>query len=275
MLGRGVNVVPRTNPFVPIGARPIFLGDSETDGREDDVTKSPPHVFTNILQHSLMPGNLVNPYTLLDTSTVYRSGRSGDSLADTLAHFNGLSLANRTDRSLIFWQESGSQDQDGQRTASEFGDTVDLMLDTVLALNPNAAILTSDAFNFDRGNPHTATEGQGSYQNENFRDWGGQSGGHNAELRLRFARRGKPNQLFIADVDYYIKAYAAAIGKANVYYSVWNETNFAHFKRAGNLMVALTWFKALRYPIRNLNLSGIPTAQVSQAHRDIALSLVA
>lgn len=273
MLGRTVHVVPRANRPVALGGKLGFWGDSETDGRDTDETKSPVHVFTNILQRSLMPGNLVNPYSLLDTTTVYRNGASGRSLADSLAQYNLTS--ERLDRTFVFFQESGSQDWDGQRTPEDYGNTVDSVINAVLGNNPNATLLLSDSFNFDRGNPHTAGAGQGGYTNEAWRDWGGQNSGHNLALRQRVAARGKPNQIFVADVDYYIKAYQAIIGKGNVWFHVANEVNWAHFKAPGNLMVALAWFKALRYPIRSLCLDGIPTSKVSQEYRDVALSLVA
>lgn len=262
MLVRSAQVIPRRLAPVALGALLMWLGDSQTDGRETGYTKSPVHAILAILQRSLFPGNMATPYTLLDSEAVFRSGRSGESLAQTLAVYEAAD--ENADRTFVHFQESGNQNLAGQTTAEAFRATVYAMVNAILLRTPNAIILSETAFNFGRGPAPISPA-------EDYREW---EPTYNNVLREVFASYGKPNQLFIAETDYYIKAVQAIVGASNVWFPRGDANEF-HYKALGNLVVALAYLKALRYPIRNLCLDLIPTSEVSQSYRDIAVGVVA
>jgi hypothetical protein len=244
-----------------IGDKWLFEGDSHNFGYGDrdgtgavvyDPTcKTPAHAFCRIWQTLGLSGP-TNPYsnfsTVNESAAVYQNGFSGRSLLGTLGEYNATT--GRTDRTFVHFQESGSQENDGQRTASEFGDTWDDFVDAIFANTPNAIILTETAFNFRRGPPYNSDPG---------RDWTD----YNVELRARIAARSLPNQIFLCETDRDIKLLETAIGHENVWFHS-GESNPYHYKAVGNLMIALGYFKALRYDdIVLADLADIGTSVVS------------
>ncbi len=258
------------------------LGDSQTGGRWTGAAKSPEHADYRIWQtmraSGKVTGGMATPYnTITSGSNPYVSGRSGESLAEHLAHYNSVSVPTKSVKTWWHFQESGNQDQDGQRSASEFGDTFDDFVTAIRAGSPSARISTEDAFSFDRGNPHTAGGGQGSYTNENYRAWGLSNSGYNAELRTRvaaWAALETPVIIPIAEVVRDIGLLQTAIGKSAVWFCVFNETNFAHFKGPGNLMIALSRYKAHGYHDIDIDdLADISTDDCSLAHKEACLEV--
>lgn len=277
-----LGVFRTSSPPAPLdlGAFWMALGDSQTGGRWTGAAKSPEHAFYRIWQTMRASGKvttgMATPYnTITSGSNPYVSGRSGESLAEHLAHYNGVSSGTKSNRTWIHFQESGNQDQDGQRTASEFGDTFDSKVTALRAGSPNALISTEDAFSFDRGNPHTAGGGQGSYVNENFRAWGESNTGYNAKLRERVAYWATQGVTIpIAEVVRDIGLLQTARGKSAVWFCVYNETNFAHYKGPGNVMIALSRFKAFNYhDIELADLADISTDDCSTADKEACLEV--
>jgi hypothetical protein len=268
----------RSTPALPMemGAFLMALGDSQTGGRWTGAAKSPLHAEYRIWQtmraSGKVTGGMATPYNTIESgSNPYVSGRSGESLAQTHTHYNNVSSGTKNNRTWIHFQESGDQNKDGQATASGFGDTFDAFITAIRAVTPSALISTETAFNFDRGNPHTAGAGQGSYVNENFRDWTT----YNTELRARVAAWAALGVTIpIAETDRDIKLLQTAIGKSAVWFCVYNETNFAHYKGPGNVMIALSMFKALRYHDIDIDdLADISTDDCSLAHKEACLEV--
>ena len=74
------------------------------------------------------------------TPALWAKGVSGQSLSATLSLYNG-----RTEKISATWvhfQESGDQDEAGQRTSAEFGATFESMVRVVRTGSPNALIST-------------------------------------------------------------------------------------------------------------------------------------
>lgn len=238
---------------VALGAKWMSVGDSHNFGYGSTTCQTPYHAFARILQTKGVVGIRGNPYTNIGTSDVYQNGESGRWLADTLTHYNGRS--ERTDRTLVLFQESGNQNNVGQTTAAAFGDTWDDFIDAILANTPSAVIVYETAFSFRRE----------ADEYRNWDDW-------NTELRARIATRALPNQIFLAETERDIELLETAIGYTNVWWQS-NEANPYHFKSVGNLMIALSILKALRYTITLADLADIGTGVVSEVWQQECLDI--
>lgn len=245
----------RSSPPQPmaLGDKWGSWGDSHNFGYGSGTCLTPYHALARIAQTKGIAGIPTNPYTNIRTSDVYQDGLSGRSLQGTLDEYNGQ--GERTDRTLVLFQESGGQNNAGQTTASAFGDTWDDFIDAILANTPNATIVYETAFSFGR-------------EAEDFRDWDP----YNTELRARVAARNLPNQIALAETDRDIKLLQAEIGAGNTWLQS-NESNPYHFKSPGNLMIALSIFKALRYSIVLADLADIGTGVVSSDWQQVCLDI--
>lgn len=248
-----------------LGDRWGAMGDSHNFGYGDmDSTgavvrpatcKTPFHAFTRIWQTKGLPGP-TNPYTNIRTANVYQDGQSGHSLAQTRTRYNAWS--GRTTRTFFALQESGSQGT-GQTTATEFGNTWDSFVDAILTNTPNVILLYETAFSFRR-------------EGEAGRNWTD----YNTELRARIAARNLPNQIFLCESDRDIKLLETAVGFKEVWFQNSDpvEANPYHFKAVGNLMIALSMFKALRYHNITLSdLADIGTGVVSTSWQQACLDI--
>lgn len=252
----------RKNPEAPapplaFGAKMGALGDSHNFGYGSGTCLTPYHALCRIMQTRGIAGP-TNPYTNIRSTDVYQDGVSGRSLAGTRAHYNDWS--GRVDRTFLSLQESGSQGA-GQTTASEFGDTLDLMLDDVFGNTPSIVLVLETAFNFHRG------------VGEEFEAAGREWGPYNTVLRERIAARNLPNQIRICETDRDIKLLEAEIGQSNVWIQPGDENPY-HYKSPGNLMIALGHFKAMGYDdIVLSDLADIGTGVVSEAWQQVCLDI--
>lgn len=243
---------------VALGNKWMSVGDSHNFGYGSSTCLTPYHAFARIAQTRGISGIPTTPYTNIRTSAVYQDGVSGRSLAETLTHYNGRS--ERTDRTLVMFQESGNQNLTGQTTATAFGDTWDDFIDAILLNTPNAIIVYETAGSFRRGPP---------WNSETYRAWPP----YNDELRVRIAARNLPNQIFLAETDRDIALLEDEIGVTNVWWQS-NESNPYHYKSVGNLMIALSIFKALRYEDLTLaDLADIGTGVVSEEWQQVCLDI--
>lgn len=230
---------PRYNYFVPsfevmefTSSTPLtlpsywgFYGDSQTDGREPEVSAhSPPEAFQNIWEQS----GFASP------TSVIRDGQSGQSLANHRLRYQGDSFAGVP---WIHVQESGNQNLTGQTTASEFGDTWEAFMREVYADHSTALISYETAYSFGR-------------EAEAFRDWTS----YNVELRHRAAKlRGEGIKIYIVETDAYIQELEAQVG----YAAIEEPSNPYHYNALGNFMVALAMFKAYQYDVNTLDFSTV------------------
>lgn len=174
-------------------------------------------------------------------------GRSGNSLAQHQAAYEADTFASTP---WFHIQESGNQNLDGQRTASEWGDTFDTFMNLLHTDWPSALITYETAFSFGR-------------EGESYRNWTT----YNTELYSRVAGLGFT--VHVVDTDSYIKAADTAIGASYVWFQA-GETNEYHYKGLGNFIVALAIFKTLGYNVNALDHSNIA---VDSGHKTTALSL--
>jgi hypothetical protein len=213
------------------------FGDSQSAGYGTGTSEDPMTAFRNIWDQDFTP-----------PTTYVLNGSGGRALAATNAYYT--TRAERTGFTFVHFQESGDQAETGQTTASEFGDTYDDFITEIQGNTPNAVKLSETAFNFGRG-----PEGQ----NDPNRDWGP----YNTELRARIATwAGSGVTIYLAEVDRNIKALDLLIPGDVWFSSV--EANSYHYKDAGNLMVALSYFDTLNYDVTALDLSGITNVTAPQ-----------
>ena len=217
---------------VDLGGLWMLLGDSQTDGRATGSTQSPVTALRAIWDETETP-----------PTNQHANGEGGRSLLETNQYYTGR--AERTDRTFVYFQESGDQNNTGQTTAEEFGDTFDDFITEILSNTPNAVIVVETAFSFGR-------------EAEAFRNWTD----YNTELAARVATwQGLGEAVYLSEVDRNIKALQILLTPTEVWFQA-AEENAYHYKGTGNLMVALTLLDSLHYPMGDLDLSGIlePTA---------------
>lgn len=232
---------------IELGTKWFFLGDSQTAGRAQGTDSSKSHAiaFENIF---------AGTYTekIIDTRI---SGVSGRSL---IGHHDSYSSTNNlADYSWVHFQESGNQNQTGQQSVDDYIKTFDLFVRDIVANSPNAIISTETAFSFGR-------------ETTSFRNWDA----YNTALRLKVSQlRQEGIIVHIADVDEMIKLADEEFGAGNVWYQAGEQNNY-HYTGLGNFIVALSIYKSLGYNLATLNLSRIPSNEISNELKLRAVRLV-
>lgn len=219
-----------------------YYGDSQTDGRETELTaKSPPTIFEIIAADS----GIIVP------ASVIRDGFSGRSLAGSFAAYQGDSFAGNP---MIWFQESGNQDLNGQRTAAEWGATFRSIMRAIHSAHPLALLLYETAYSFRR----ELIPG---------RNWDP----YNDELRASVATlAGEGITVHIVESDANIKALVAELTYDVVCFPD-TDVNAYHYQGVGNLMIALSGFDTLGYDVTTLDLSGVT---VLEAHKAAAIWVI-
>jgi len=229
-------------PPVALGDSWGAFGDSQSSGYGTGTTQNPIAALKDIWDRTQTP-----------PTTYVVNGSGGRSLAGTDTYYG--TRAERTGFTFVYFQESGDQEETGQLTAAEYGDTFDTFITEINGNTPNAKIVTETAFSFGR----EATQ---------YRNWDA----YNTELRARVAAWALlGTKIYISEVDRNIKALDLAIA-GNVWFSS-VESNSYHYKDAGNLIVALSLLDALHHPMAGLDLSGI--TNVTTAQKDACLQVIA
>lgn len=222
-----------------VGSDWMHVGDSQTGGRAHGAVLSPGTAFKTIFTSSF--GR---------SPTLWAKGISGQPLSATLAMFNGR--AEKTSATWVHFQESGNQNEAGQRTPAEFGETFLAMGRAVKAGSPKAVISTETAYSFRR-------------EALPYRDWTG----YNTVLRAMVARlQSEGIRIVIAEVDRNIKELVRRVG-----FSTAILPDGGHYSGVGNLLVALSYFDALGYDVAKLNLGGI--IEVPDDQKSICLEIIA
>jgi hypothetical protein len=245
-----------------VGPKWAFFGDSQTSGRESDETKSPIDVWARVWETKYPSVGPATPYTDGLDSDPYRNGVSGRSLFNTGTMYDGRDALQKGSFTWVHFQESGDQNHTGQVTVGSYGATFDRIVGSMRLASPLALISTETAFSFGRGTTPISPS-------ETFRDWAA----YNVELRARVATwAGSGVTIPIAEVDRDILLLGSSIGSNNVWFQRGDANEF-HYKAVGNLMVALSMFKALRYRISMSDLADIPTGQVSSLWKQACLDV--
>ena len=250
-LRRGRTVTPAAPPSPVVPPRYWgWYGDSHTAGREDEVTAvNPRTIFRTIWEASTTPAPLY-----VDTST--SSGVSGRSLAGTLTYCIGRS-ANFAGTPWIHMQESGDQNNDGQRTASEWGDTFQQGWIDVNTTYPGCFKTYETAHSFSPAR-----------KAQQYRNWDS----YNTELRARVVTlAGLGHTVTLIETAYYIDLMIASLGYDTVCFPD-TDPDAYHFQGIGNFGVALAMFKALNYDVTALNHSGI---NLNSTHKSTVVGIVA
>lgn len=235
---------PDPDPIV-IPTRWGFYGDSQTGGRATETPTAVNHqtAFRNIWDGSGLTAPL---------STI-QNGVSGRSLAGTRAEYEGNTYASTP---WLHVQESGDQNEDGQRTASEFGATFQSFMEKLRTDHPSALITYETAFSFGR-------------EAESYRNWTN----YNTEMLARVATlQAAGNTVHVVDTDKYIKLLQSASGvtPADVWYQN-GDSNAYHFTGVGNFCIACAMFKTLGYDLDALTYSGV---SINATMRTTAVQIV-
>jgi hypothetical protein len=222
------------SPPVDIGNAFMFLGDSQTGGYGSGSTINPPTAFRAIWDETQTP-----------PSSQHVNGEGGRSLVQTNAYYT--LRGDKGTRTMVYFQESGGQEEPGQETAGEFGDTFDDFIAEIISNTPTAVIVTETAFSFGR-------------EEEDWRDWTT----YNTEQAARVATwGGLGTTIYVSQVNRNILRLQEILTPGEVWFQL-GEGNDFHYKDAGNLMVALSMFDALGYDMDDLDLSGITVPTSTQ-----------
>lgn len=239
---------------VDVRNRWMFLGDSQTGGRDVGRLKSPIEAITWIWQAKNPGKGPVNPYNGLPTNP-YRDGVSGRSLAGSIAMYN--SRPERMAATWVHFQESGNQLGDGgsQDTPAKFKARV--KANAIQAEANSAGVIQTfeTAFSFGR-------------EGEAGRNWDAYNDALREAKTELLAENGI--NLRIVETDRDIKLLQAALTPAVVWFQT-GEANEYHYRGPGNLMIALSMLKALGETVTLADLSGITetTEAVKQACLDV------
>lgn len=245
VLGRqsGRNTMsPPANGPVTIPAYARWYGDSESGGREPEPTAvNPSTIFRIIAEDS---GIWVPTDYDVD-------GASGRSLAGSFAAYQADTIPGNP---MIWMQESGNQNLDGQRTASEFGATFQAAWEAIHTDWPLSLKLYETANSFRR-------------EAEAWRNWDP----YNEELLSRIATlAGMGIDIRLLDVDARIKALVTELTYDVVCFPDGHANQF-HFQGIGNFMIALEGFRAIGHSMGDLNHSGI---NLNSGHKSAAIAVI-
>ncbi|HLP42571.1 MAG TPA: SGNH/GDSL hydrolase family protein [Fibrobacteria bacterium] len=239
------SITAKPRPVIPdtgaatLGLDWIHVGDSQTAGRAVGSASSPGIAF-----RTLYAANFGK------TPDLWVKGISGQPLSQTLSVYNGY--ADKTSATWVHFQESGDQNGEGERNATDFGATFESMVRGIRTGSPRALISTETAYSFQR-------------ESQAFRDWTA----YNEVLRAKVADFAKAGtRIYVAEVDRNIKDLVAKLGFSTVILP-----DGGHYAAVGNLMVALSYFDALGYDVAKLNLAAIP--EVSAAHKAACVEIIA
>lgn len=242
----------------------LFYGDSQTDGRAP------------------IPGS-VNPVVVFRTiwaasgfdapARVRIDGGSSRSLAGTATALRNGRVSGAP---WIHVQESGNQNQAGQRTPLEFGATFEAFWRAVDDRHSGALKTYETAHSFQR----TGQAWRDWQTTANWAQWGYSSEAeaisYNAEMLRRI-------DILAADGIVVLPVYTAEYMDALIaqipggYQSIEAAGHPYHYNGVGNFMVALAMFKALQIDINSLEFSAVaihPDPATDSAYKTLCLDIV-
>lgn len=193
--------------------------------------------------------------SILGNDTNTSNGVSGRSLAGTLTHL--LARPTFAGTAWIHVQESGDQNSNGQRTASEWGATFQQGWIDIEAKHPGCFKSYETAHSFSPARKAQA-----------YRNWDA----YNTELRSRVTTlAGLGIDVKIVETEYYIDFMIAALGYDTVCFPDAHIDAY-HYQGIGNFTVALAMFKRFGYNVATLDHS---TINLNSSHKATAVSIVA
>lgn len=226
----GIKKNPVTPTVLDPGLNWVFLGDSQTAGRDTGEATSHVTAFCWIWQTMRANGRLSTgpalPYNGLP-SDPYQNGFSGRSLPGTIAVYDALTTE-RTGATMVWVQESGNQNFAGQATAEDFKATYLAFWRSVHATTPSAKKVYETAFSFGR----EATQ---------YRNWDSYNVAK-AEADAELALEGI--DIITVETDAGVKALQAILTPADVWFQA-GDANEYHYTKIGNTLVAVLGLKAM------------------------------
>lgn len=229
--GGGAGTQP---PLVVLPQNRFWYGDSQIRGRANGLTTSNRSAFI-ALWDATTTAPQTNSY----------DGSGGRGLQDTFLALQGAWGTSSTPRpgpEWVHFVETGGQDEPGQATPAEWGDTLEWGVRWIRAKSPNCIISTETQFSFGR-------------EGEAGRDWTN----YKTELYARAQKlRNDGITVHVVDNDGRIKALQSKLGAPAVWYQPGDPLNRQyHFTDVGNLMTAMAIFWQFGYSVNDLDLSPI------------------
>lgn len=223
----------------------LHVGDSQAGGRETEPTAVNPF---DIFRAIWIASGYDAP---TDTDDHGQSGR-GTPLSFTRALASDI-----TGTPWVHMQDSGSQNIDGQRTASEWGASFQSGMESVNTQWPGALLSWETAYSFSDAR-----------KAEPYRNWDT----YNTELRARVTTlAGLGISVTIVESERNIIDLVAEIGYDTVCFPD-DDPNAYHYQGIGNFIIALSMFEAFGYDVTALDHSGI---NLNSTHKSAAVAIVA
>ena len=235
------------NPIMfPLSAR--INGDSNTAGRSSSTL---PAVAPHIMLRDILVASGYTEYSVYSMSDLESLG--GRSLAGTMT----VAQANvGQPGAWIHVEESGGQDNTGQYTPLEFGDTFEAGWRAIHALNPTSIKSAANAPNFGRDPFMRYRDWQ--FRNQ-WSEWGYASEAaaisYNEEMLRRIDILALDGidiiPIFIAERGDELGALLPSVN------DLYSDTNLYHWSAVGRLIQVLETFRCFGWDVNTLNLSTV------------------
>lgn len=152
----------------------------------------------------------------------------------------GTTLVTRPGPEWLHMVETGDQDLTGQRTATEYGDSIETFFRWIYSKSPNCLMSTETPFSFGR-------------EAEAYRNWEP----YCTELKLRINKMAAEGIIVhLVEVNERVKALSIALGAATVWYQGGTQKQY-HFTEVGNLLTAVATYYDLGHDINQLDFAPI------------------
>lgn len=246
--------------LVPLHATQWWVGDSQVTGAATGLCKNNRDAVA-----ALWP-SFYN--TTIAATSVAQGGRGlmDNTKANTndFGHYHdirskwGTSVTTRPGPEWLHLVETGDQDLTGQRTATEYGDSIELFFRWVHSKSPNCLMSTETPFSFGR-------------EGEIWRDWEP----YNTELKMRINRMAAEGIIVhLIEVNERVKALSNILGATTVWYPP-SALEKYHFTAVGNLLTAVSTYYDLGHDINQINFALIlAEGIINQTQIDAILQVV-
>ena len=231
-------------PFVSLPTLRWFFGDSQINGHGAGSLTVNNWIAFNTMYNTLSLG--VTP----DNRDFGQGGRG--LLGHRTAHEGqwGATGALRTTPEWVHWVETGGQDEPGQTTLTDFGNTLESYMRWIASRSQNVIISTETQFSFGR-------------ESESGRDWWP----HIQVLRDKaYILSLEGINLRIVENNAYILALQNRLGPSTVWYQAGHPSEF-HFTDVGNVMTGLGMLYTFGHNVEAINFDSIiAQGYVTSAH---------
>lgn len=240
---------------VELPADQYWLGDSQITGRAAGLAQSNQTAFHALWEsfHDQSWNTSITPMA--------KGGRGLQGHMEALQALWGRDAEPRPGPEWVHIVESGDQNEPGQQTPRQYGDTLVTFMRWLKRASPDAIVSVETPFSF----------GRESVLFDEGRDWTA----HRTELLARVETLKKEGiRVHVVDTDHRIRALERKLGPEAVWYQPGTPAQY-HFTEVGNLMTALTIYWHLGYDVNAINFQPIlDEGMITQSQIDACLSVL-